>query len=197
MVLMGALGVRGLMPISETGSKKIAKTAFSSGFTLLEIMLVLVIVAITAAIVVPRMFHSSLEQLHDEGRRLQHTLRLAIQESAMTGFPIRLVVYERNYHFEQIHKKGGVWQAMHGAAFKGHAFPQGFWIDNINIEGELPSVSSEKKPKEKLALGQLEIYPDGRLTLADISLAVRGGKEVIRVRPGPGGVSKEFVNATP
>jgi len=192
MARMVALEVQGLIPILATGSKR---SALSSGFTLLEIMLVLVIVAITAAMVVPRMFHSPLEQLHDEGRRLQHTLRLAIQESAMTGMPVRLVVYLETYHFEQVGKKGKVWYAMDDMAFKSHKLPPEIWLDEVYIEGDLPSVIPVKKIKEKPALGRIEIYPDGRVTLADISLAARGGKEIIHVRPGPGAVSLESIHA--
>jgi len=172
-----------------------SKFDFVKGFTLLEIMLVLLIVTIMSVMVVPRMFHNPLDQLHDESRRLKLALRLAIQESAMTGFPIRWVAYQKNYRFEQVNEKGKIWHVMKGEAFKNHHLPQGFWINDINIGGGLPSVTPEKKREEKPALGRLEIYPDGRLTMADISLATKGGKEVIHIRPGPDGISMEFVNA--
>ncbi|MCF6208540.1 MAG: prepilin-type N-terminal cleavage/methylation domain-containing protein, partial [Ghiorsea sp.] len=76
-----------------------------AGFTLLEILLVIVMIAVTSAMVVPSLniMGASLE---DESKRLQSTLRFAIQEAQLSGEPLRWVATEHAWYFEVLQSKG-------------------------------------------------------------------------------------------
>lgn len=157
-------------------------------------MLVLLIIAVMAALVVPRMFDSSLDQLNNESRRLQQSLRLAVQEASLTGSPIRWSGYLDSYRFEQADEKGG-WQAIDGKVFSDHELPASIRIAEVRIEAlEVKEDHPAKRGEGKPALGQIIIYPDGMLTLANIVLTAsdtKGAIAIIQVRPGPGGILAE------
>ncbi len=155
----------------------------------------LLIIAIMAALIVPRMFYGSLDQLNNESQRLQQSLRLAVQESSLTGSPIRWSGYLDSYRFEQADEEGG-WQAIDGKVFSNHELSASIRIAEVRIEalevtGDRPIKRGEAKP----ALGQIIIYPDGMLTLADIVLIAsdsKGAIKTIQVRPGLDGVLAEI-----
>jgi general secretion pathway protein H len=184
------------MPISAIGSDTniCIRPVTHRGFTLLEIMLVLLIVAVTAALVVPRMFHNPLEQLENESRRLQKSLQLAEQEATLTGYPIRWSGYPDRYTFQEADEKG-VWRAKNdGKVFAPHHLAQGVHIGEVRTEEldqALRFTGKSPKENEEPSLGRIVILPDGMLTITDIVLVTEGGGETIHVRPGPKGISRE------
>ena len=165
-----------------------------AGFTLLEIMLVIIIMAVVAALLAPRFQDFSTPSLNDEARRLAQALQLASEEAQFTGVPVRWRAYPDHYLFEAWNNSG--WETMAEAAFAEHALPEGLQVASIHnlktrnqssevIFGEEPGPATEEAP-----LGTLLLLPDSFSDMADIRLQREEGEEIadIQVRPGPGGI---------
>lgn len=182
------------MLISAIGNDRLDDCAELSqwrGFTLLEIMLVLLIVAVMAALVVPNMFVSGSARADDEARRLQQTLRLAVSEAMLTGVPIRWTGYATGYVFEQPDAEGE-WHAMTERPFSLARLPAGVQIGEVRGQAVMGTSLEKAREGERPVLGRLVLMPDGMLTQADIVLLEQGERErVVDVRPGPGGVRLE------
>ncbi len=166
-----------------------------AGFTLLEIMLVIVIMAVVAALLAPRFQDFSSPSLNDEARRLAQALQLASEEAQFTGMPVRWRAYPDHYLFQVWSNSG--WETMPEAAFAEHALPEELQVATIHnlkawnqsgetVFGEDLGLAAEKEAP----LGTLLLLPDGFSDMADIRLQRGEEEEVadIQVRPGPGGI---------
>ena len=188
------------MPTSATGSnlktqtmrfRNVAYSAPARGFTLLEIALVLVILSVILAVVVPNLMQDSTSRLADEGRYLKQILRLAKQESALSGLPVRWTGFKDEYHFS-LPGDDHSWQVMDQRPFASHQLPEGLHINRVEILGGTNLHSTDANEKKQTGLlGHVLFYPDGISSLADIELAAGAQTLSLNVRPGPGGISVE------
>jgi len=184
------------------------------GFTLLELMLVLVVMAVVASFVLPNLFQPSNAALDDSARRMVRLLHLASEEAQLRGTSLRVNAYADHYDFE-LAGDGGQWQALSEAPFDAQSLPEGVSISEVKLSegvqfyggiaaqdsfgtnqtdamqgtsGTSSSQGSDAKKAEKAPLGSLTLMSDGMLTLADISLHAASGDVLIELRPGPGGI---------
>ncbi|MDX8412151.1 MAG: GspH/FimT family pseudopilin [Mariprofundaceae bacterium] len=158
-----------------------------AGFTLLEIMLVLLIVAVMAGMVVPNLFQSSGGRAEDIARHLQQRLRLAASEAVLTGVSVRWTAYADGYRFDQPDAEGE-WLPMTERPFEALTLPANVSIYEVRMQG-LDSSVDHVRDDDRPVLGRLLLMPDGMLTQADIVLSVAGANDrLIHVRPGPGGI---------
>jgi len=88
------------MPISAPGSNAIGSRRRASGFTLLELMVVVAIVAIASAGVAFALRDATGASLDREGQRLGALLESARAKSRLTGTPVRWVADPEGFHFE-------------------------------------------------------------------------------------------------
>ncbi len=155
------------------------------GFTLLEIMLVLLIMAVVSAVVLPNVFSPPSARLADEGRYLRQVLHLAAEEAQLSSVPMRWSAYANRYMFETPDAEGA-WQPMHEKPFTPHDLPKGIHIESVQLQDGLPQL--EKTTDEHPPLGRVTLFPDGMLTLADVTLASASKQLQMQLRPGPGGI---------
>ena len=93
----GSPEVKATMLISDPGSKRRGAAA---GFTLLELMVVMLIVAVATGLVTLSMRDSSQNKLEDEGARLAALLESARTQSRIVGTDVRWEpVREGGFHF--------------------------------------------------------------------------------------------------
>jgi len=161
------------------------------GFTLIEILLVLVIMAVMAAMVVPSFFAASGPSLHDQARRLAQALRLAADEAALTGKPVRWVARAHGYAFETPDAEG-VWQPMTERPYNDFTLPAGLLISAVD-PAHAPKTEDSRQAKAdgEPPIAHLLLPPQGVMEAAEITLAEEAdmvSSEAIRVRPGPGGI---------
>jgi len=161
------------------------------GFTLIEILLVLVIMAVMAAMVVPSFFAATGPSLHDQARRLAQALRLAADEAALTGKPVRWVARTHGYVFETPDIEG-VWQPMTERPYNEFKLPAGLLISAVD-PAHAPKQESSRQAKadEEPPIAHLLLPPQGVMEAAEIMLAEEADMETgaaIRVQPGPGGI---------
>lgn len=99
MVQMASQVVRAKMPTLVAGSKR---GAFGSpGFTLIEVLVVLVILALAMAIVVPAISKTQGESLDDVARELQIAFRQARSDAVLTQRTSAVLVDVANRRFRQ------------------------------------------------------------------------------------------------
>jgi len=213
------------MPISATGKATVKQPASVSapslpaplnvlsqrGFTLLEIMLVLAVMAVVAGFVLPNLFRPSTASLDDTSRHLVRLLHLASEEAQLRGMQLRWKAYDDHYAFE-LTGGGGEWQALNEPPFTNQKLPDGVTISEVKrsegVQFFMPSVtdaranaadaqqssvdgSADKRrqsEKEKVPLGTVVFMSDGMLTLADVKLHTVAGDARIELRPGPAGI---------
>jgi len=156
-----------------------------AGFTLLEIMLVLLIMAVVSAMVLPNVFSPPSARLADEGRYLRQVLHLAAEEAQLRNIPLRWSAYANRYVFEMPDTEGA-WQPMGERPFTPHDLPEGIHIESVQLQDGLPQPenTTDKYPP----LGRVTLFSDGMLTLADVTLVSESGWLQMQLRPGPGGI---------
>ncbi|MDX8408952.1 MAG: prepilin-type N-terminal cleavage/methylation domain-containing protein [Mariprofundales bacterium] len=175
----------------------------NAGFTLLEIMLVITVMAVVSALVVPSLFTASAPDVATEATRLQQVMRLAVDESQLAGRPLRWWARRSSYGFEQLAADRS-WQPAIGESFADRKL-SGAVIDQVlengveqQIEQDL-SVdrsfdSSLDKKREDPLIGRVLILPNGMVTMVDVALLAANDvseRALLHVRPGPAGVALE------
>ena len=174
---------------SPSGAEHGRGMAAWRGFTLLEIMLVLLIMALISALAIPHLFQGPSSHLRDEARHLRQVLQLAAEEAQLRGLPLRWVAYPDHYRFE-LPDEDGKWVAMKERPFQPYAFPDGVRISEVRMQSNvLPASSASSADAEDAALGRVTMFPDGLMTVADVMLAGTERQVRLRLRPGPGGIA--------
>jgi len=161
----------------------------AAGFTLIEILLVMVIMAVMAAMVAPSFFSMAGPSLQDQARRLAQALRLAVDETALTGKPMRWTARTHGYVFETLDGENA-WQPMSESPFAEFILPEGLTIRAVEPAHAPPQEDAGDSNKEPV-LAHLLLPPQGLMETADITL-VKGsdaeGGVRIHLQPGPGGI---------
>jgi len=164
-----------------------------AGFTLLEILLVIVIMAVTSMMVAPSYFSAVSVSIDDEGKRLAQVLRLASEEATLSGDAFRVRFRQHSYQFQSADQEGA-WQTLQDRPYQPYQLPEGFQIVEINPTVPLTEdVDGETKGTEPV-LANVFLQPEGISQIADIVLAVEpanGRQLIVRLRPGPGGIRVE------
>jgi len=169
--------------------------AAESGFTLLEIMLVIVIMAVSAMMVAPSYFSAVSVSLEDEGTRLSQVLRLTSEEATLTGKMIRVRFRQHGYQFQSA-DQAGVWHAFGQAPYQPYTLADGIQIVDIQPTMPLTEQLDQAKPgdpkkESEPVLADLLFTPEGMMKVADIFLAFDpddGHRLTVQLRPGPGGI---------
>jgi len=161
------------------------------GFTLLEILLVIVILAVSAALIAPSFFAASQPSLDDEARRLNLALKLASDEAALGGSPFRWSARSDGYVFESADSEGA-WQALSEPPFAEYDLPAGIHIADVQpVNTSLSEAAEDAEKKNATVMARLFFSPQGVMKASEIVLAetARPGMRIrIQLRPGPGGI---------
>jgi general secretion pathway protein H len=89
------------------------------GFTLIEILVVMAIIAIILSFVTLSMGNSLAREMEREAQKLTYILKLAYQESVMKSQEIGVFFKQNSYEFYRLHDDK--WQAIHNdAVFRSH-----------------------------------------------------------------------------
>ncbi|MDQ6998534.1 MAG: GspH/FimT family pseudopilin [Mariprofundus sp.] len=157
-----------------------------SGFTLLEIMMVIVILSVTTMMVAPSFFSASSASLDDEGHRLVQTLRLAQDEATLSGQTLRITLRNNSYSFQSI-SIDAEWTPLQSSPYQSHQLIDGIRIEQIKPQ---PPLDEKDDPEKEPALGHLILYPEGLNQISDITLTQASDNRTLHIqfRPGPGGI---------
>jgi len=172
-----------------------------AGFTLLEILLVIVMIAVTAAMVVPSISSISGGDIDEESARLRSVLAFALEEAQLSGQPIRWLAKKDGWSFEAwvetFAKKEGnqaSWQALAEPPLQPYTLPEHIVIQRIDQAGDsfyesaFDTSASQAQDKTQI-LGMVLLLPDGTTSQSNIYLSDDNEQQkVLEVRPGPAGI---------
>ncbi len=166
-----------------------------AGFTLLEILVVITIMAISIAMVAPSFISVSDADAGAEMRRLHQVLRLAAEEAQLTGMPLRWVARKDSYYFEMLNSEQA-WDVLTDSPFEKYLLPTGVEISAINLSGAPAlqrSVEEGDNEKREEVLARLVLWPDGMFDAADVTISSDAADNPanslqLQIRSGPGGI---------
>ena len=161
------------------------------GFTLIEIVLVIVIMSVTAMMIAPSFFSATGSSLPQETRRLAQASRLALDEAALSGHPIRWSARAHGYSFEAP-DGGGVWRQLKEQPYRSYNLPGGIRIMAVRPTDALPVEGRHADQAGEAVMARLTLLPQGISDPAAIVVAEKGdgdGQMTIQLHPGPGSVS--------
>jgi type II secretion system protein H len=162
-----------------------------AGFTLLEIMLVIVIMAVTAMMVAPSYFTALSASVDDEGKRLAQVLRLASEEATLSGDAFRVRFRRHSYQFQSADQEGA-WQTRQQPPYQPYDLPEGIQIVEVKPSLPLKEDAGGGDKGAEAVLADLLLPAEGIRQIADIVLAPEpdeGRRLTVQLRPGPGGIA--------
>lgn len=171
------------MRTSAIGNEGGADLGGEGGFTLLELLLVLAIMAVVLAWVVPNFHRGGAADLEAEARHLVRLLQLASEEAQLTGTLLRWRTGARSYAFASP-DASGEWHTLQRRPFEPHRYPEGITVVELKRRDNLPP----PRGKGADARGEVLFYPDGMVDVAELRLREGAKQRVILIRPGAGGI---------
>ena len=148
--------------------------------------MVIVILSVTTMMVAPSFFSASSTSLHDEGKRLVQTLRLAQDEAVLSSKILRISLRKQSYSVQSI-SPNGEWIPFRSSPYQEYQLSEGIHITQINPQPPLIEQTDEEKEP---VLAHLLFMPEGMNQISDITLLQSSSEEVLHIqfRPGPGGI---------
>jgi len=162
-----------------------------SGFTLLEILLVIVIMAVTSMMVAPSYFSAISVSVDDEASRLAQAMRLASEESTLSGKVFRVRFRQHSYQF-QTADQAGVWHTLQKPPYEEYKLAKGIQIIEVRPSVPLTETTDKGKAGAEAVLADVLFAPEGISKIANIILDTEppGAHPLtIQLRPGPGGIA--------
>lgn len=145
-----------------------------SGFTLLEVMIVVVIVSLMASAVVPMVSNSSDNLLKEQADRFSALVRLAQDESILQSRELGLKITKESYSFLQ--QEGENWVAFEEGPFRQRQLSGGtkivLYLDDIDVS-LVEGVAGKKKTKP-----QIFILSSGEMTPFRAKFSFRSGGNI-------------------
>jgi len=161
------------------------------GFTLIEILLVIVIVAVLSAMVAPSFFQATGTSVDDEVRYMQKLLRLAAEETQLTGKLVRCSVYKDHLKFETPNSEGE-WKPLVDPLFQAQSPQTPVIVKEAHLHGDVGLSTEPLRDGEKPPLARFMFWPDGRVSTGELTLGIEdegaADTRVIALRSGPGGI---------
>jgi type II secretion system protein H len=171
-----------------------------AGFTLLEILLVIVMIAVTAAMVVPSISSIAGGDIDEESSHLRSVMAFALEESQLSGQPIRWLARKDGWSFEAWVESFGKkdkkasWQALAEPPLEPYTLPEDIVIQRIDQAGDAAyasafDVTSSGNQDESPILGVILLLPDGTTSQSNVYLEDESNQQkILQVRPGPAGI---------
>jgi general secretion pathway protein H len=153
-------------------------TPQSAGFTLLEVMVVMTIIAIIAGMVALRVGDSSRQVRHEhEARRLQQAVQLAAQEAIVRGRQYGLAVEADGYGF--CRRENGAWRAIEkDSKLRPYQISGGL---TLRVDSTLPDQGGRQRDEEETACPMVRLMPSGEIEPIRIAVVEGDGRAIIDV----------------
>lgn len=157
------------MQILATGTKP-----SSSGFTLLEVLVALAVIAVVSALLIPAIVRQSPErQLETEVDRLRRVMDLMCERAELDGRILGLAIANSSYAVQIPGKilpepdKETPWEGLQGAVWGAHTLPKGMTLSlQTGSRSELAVLTDELPTKPQLPCA-------GQIDLPEFALSVR------------------------
>lgn len=145
-----------------------------TGFTLLEVLIVMVLIGVLAAVVAPSFFSINKPSVRHEAQRLARVLRLAADESTLSGRALRWTATDKGYYFERL-QADGEWRKLDEAPYAPRDWPAG-----IRVLDAAPA------PEDKGVLARYVLRPGVPPVSLHLVLGLardEGGQQALNIEP--------------
>lgn len=151
---------------------------FQRAFTLIEILVVLFIIGLSAMILVPNLSNQDGVIAKEEAKRFLKLMKLAQEQAIFQGVELGLIVEPEGYHFMQY--EGDKWQDISDSAFKPRKRHKALRYE-LRVEGELNIQARKPKKSKKNSAPQILILSSGEITPFVLVFMSQSQKEAYRV----------------
>ena len=118
------------MRISGPGISK-----FARGYTLIEMLLVLLVIGISLRMVIPSLSKTDHDILTEEANRMIQLMNYANNEAVATGQTLAWDETPRGYHFLMLDTRAEVWRPITGnAILRARTFPPGVEVGSFETQ---------------------------------------------------------------
>lgn len=168
----------------------------------------IVMIAVTSAMVVPSLSSVSQGSVVDEAKRLRLVMSFALEEAQLSGVPLRWLATQRGWSFESLadSKEGISWQPFAEPPLEPYALAAGVTISNVEQAGafsfdELMKQGENKKDdvgEKEPVIGMVLLLPDGTTSQSNVTFSDEmqtAETAVVLIRPGPAGIRVEKTEA--
>jgi type II secretion system protein H len=159
----------------------------SSGFTLLELMVVLIVAGISFALLLPNFMKNEDDQVKEESMRLVALMEYAADYAGTSGQWLALSASTSSYRFMQRDENSGGWQALASDdVLRERQLPEGMTILAINSQQEGTNAMVTLSPtgiqspfQIELSLGQAKRLVRGNLIgKVEVSTGLEGSAAI-------------------
>ena len=146
------------------------RNAVQNGFTLIEILVVLVIIGLMAALAVFTMGGSSQQrELEVEVQNLYLLMQVVSEQAVLNNLEVGLVIETDNYQFVVFDDENQVWEISPERLFQAHDLPPWLSVD-ATVASDAPRLTNNNKKLRP----NVVFFSSGESTAFDIELMVKG-----------------------
>lgn len=158
------------------------------GFTLLELLIVMVIIGIIVGAATLAIPHSKTSQLEKEAQRFEALLRLARDEAVFQSRSVGVLFEESAYQFMIAGDEQGQWVTLSDKQLRPRALPEGFSF-GLDLQGQI--ISFENDDSEERLIPHVFVLSTGELTPFDLTISDTALHEIQMRFDGFGNVKKD------
>jgi general secretion pathway protein H len=167
-----------------------------AGFTLIEIMVVVVIVAILSSAVVPMMTKNANDILEEQADRFVALVKLAQDEAILQSRQLGLKVDEQGYSFLQRSDDGDNWFPFTEGPFRSRTLSSGIksalYVEDVDVFLAKESLDEEGNKKVK---PQVFLLSSGEMTPFSYEFSFTKGSRIKLIFDAIGNNKKEIVDS--
>lgn len=164
------------MPISATGRRSSPAEFSQTGFSLVEVLVVLVIVAVLAGILLFSYGRSHRDLLEGEASRLATVLNLALEEAVVRSSDMGVVFDATSYRFVVFEPRERRWRPVARQPLAAHQLRPGMTLalelPEESMTGETRRLVNALRNRETALRPQLLLFPSGEMTPFEVTLTL-------------------------
>ncbi|CAA6808108.1 MAG: Unknown protein [uncultured Thiotrichaceae bacterium] len=158
------------------------------GFTLLELLIVMVIIGVIVGAATLSIPHNKTSQIEKEAQRFQALLKLARDEAVFQSRSVGVLFEESGYQFMLSGEEQGQWVALSDKQLRPRVLPEGFSF-RVDVQGQM--VSFEDADSEERLVPHVFVLSTGEITPFNVTISDTALHEIEMRFDGFGNVKKD------
>lgn len=153
------------------------KRAAQSGFTLLEVLVVVTIISVMAGAALLSMSGNSVRRVQAEAERLQQIMQMAADEAIFQKMEMGMQLTSHSYSFMQYDAVSRSWKKLTEKPFRAYDVPEDITLSLTENKKTLPLTATHDQPA-------LVFLSNGEMTAFTLSLSAPSSPAALLVADG-------------